>query len=122
MIQEKVDLGSLEEDNSERKSSEAKPRAESTEDLEEVKGDWFYYCLCELFLLSLYNIVHYSTHNFTHSEKPWFIDQDVIRLVKEKLKSMPCQNHGFVLDGFPETIQQANDLFSSNGQFLNEQY
>ena len=117
-IQEKVDLGSLEEDGSGRKSQEAKSRTESTEELEEVKGDWFCYCLRELFLSSLYNEVHYSIHNFTHSEKSWFIDQDVIRLVKEKLKSMPCQNQGFVLDGFPETIQQAKDLFSSNGQFL----
>ncbi|KAM6201573.1 adenylate kinase 7 [Rhynchocyon petersi] len=39
-------------------------------------------------------------------------DQYVIRFVKEKLKSMPCRNQGYVLDGFPETYDQAKDLFS----------
>ena len=32
--------------------------------------------------------------------------------VKEKLKSMPCQNQGFVLDGFPKTYEEAQLLFA----------
>ena len=40
-------------------------------------------------------------------------DQYVIRFFREKLHSMPCQNQGFVLDGFPKTHQQAKDLFAS---------
>ncbi|XP_059158597.1 adenylate kinase 7-like [Physella acuta] len=40
-------------------------------------------------------------------------DQFVIRFLKDKLKSMPCQNQGFVLDGFPKTIAQAKELFSN---------
>ncbi|MBN3323552.1 KAD7 kinase, partial [Atractosteus spatula] len=38
-------------------------------------------------------------------------DQYVIRLMKDKLKSKPCQNQGFVLDGFPKTYEQAKELF-----------
>ncbi|XP_010086404.1 PREDICTED: adenylate kinase 7, partial [Pterocles gutturalis] len=38
-------------------------------------------------------------------------DQYVVKLVKDKLKSMPCRNQGYVLDGFPETYKQATDLF-----------
>ncbi|XP_035301379.1 adenylate kinase 7 isoform X2 [Cricetulus griseus] len=39
-------------------------------------------------------------------------DQYVIRFVKEKLKSMPCKNQGYILDGFPKTYDQAKDLFN----------
>jgi len=41
-------------------------------------------------------------------------DQYVIRFFKEKLHSKPCQNQGFILDGFPKVIQQARDLFAAN--------
>ncbi|NWU62194.1 KAD7 kinase, partial [Pterocles burchelli] len=41
-------------------------------------------------------------------------DQYVVKLVKDKLKSMPCRNQGYVLDGFPETYKQATDLFNCN--------
>ncbi|KAM3595305.1 uncharacterized protein V6R79_021359 [Siganus canaliculatus] len=34
-----------------------------------------------------------------------------IKLLKEKLLSNPCRNQGFVLDGFPETQEQALELF-----------
>ncbi|XP_061854110.1 adenylate kinase 7 isoform X3 [Colius striatus] len=40
-------------------------------------------------------------------------DQYVVKFVKDKLKSMPCRNQGYVLDGFPETYDQAEDLFHS---------
>ncbi|CAM5151899.1 unnamed protein product [Natator depressus] len=39
-------------------------------------------------------------------------DQYVIRFMKEKLKSMPCKNQGYILDGFPKTYDQAKDLFN----------
>ncbi|KFV45210.1 Adenylate kinase 7, partial [Gavia stellata] len=39
-------------------------------------------------------------------------DQYVVKFVKDKLKSMPCRNQGYVLDGFPETYDQAKDLFN----------
>ncbi|KFW09825.1 Adenylate kinase 7, partial [Fulmarus glacialis] len=39
-------------------------------------------------------------------------DQYVVEFVKDKLKSMPCRNQGYVLDGFPETYEQAKDLFN----------
>ncbi|NXL64539.1 KAD7 kinase, partial [Chordeiles acutipennis] len=41
-------------------------------------------------------------------------DEHVVKLVKDKLKSMPCRNQGYVLDGFPETYDQAKDLFNCN--------
>ncbi|XP_032866363.2 adenylate kinase 7 isoform X2 [Tyto alba] len=39
-------------------------------------------------------------------------DEYVVKFVKDKLKSMPCRNQGYVLDGFPETYDQAKDLFN----------
>ncbi|XP_023575433.1 adenylate kinase 7 isoform X2 [Octodon degus] len=39
-------------------------------------------------------------------------DQYIIRFMKEKLRSMPCRNQGYILDGFPKTYDQAKDLFS----------
>ncbi|NXX34118.1 KAD7 kinase, partial [Nicator chloris] len=38
-------------------------------------------------------------------------DEYVIKIVKGKLMSMPCRNQGYVLDGFPETYEQAMELF-----------
>ena len=38
--------------------------------------------------------------------------QHVIDFYKAKLKSMPCQNQGFVLDGFPKTEEEAKELFA----------
>ncbi|KAK3537897.1 hypothetical protein QTP70_022441 [Hemibagrus guttatus] len=38
-------------------------------------------------------------------------DLYVIRILKEKLKTKPCGNQGFVLDGFPKTYEQAKELF-----------
>lgn len=40
-------------------------------------------------------------------------DQYVIRFFREKLLSKPCQNQGFILDGFPKTLEQAKELFAS---------
>ncbi|XP_006839574.1 PREDICTED: adenylate kinase 7 [Chrysochloris asiatica] len=41
-------------------------------------------------------------------------DQYIIRFMKEKLKSMPCRNQGYILDGYPKTYDQAKDLFSQD--------
>ena len=38
--------------------------------------------------------------------------EHIVSFVKEKLKSMPCQNQGFVLDGFPKTYEEAQLLFA----------
>lgn len=40
-------------------------------------------------------------------------DQYIIQFFTEKLMSMPCQNQGFVLDGFPKTYDQAKELFGN---------
>lgn len=39
-------------------------------------------------------------------------DEYVIQMFRDKLKSKPCQNQGFILDGFPKTIEQAKELFT----------
>ena len=39
-------------------------------------------------------------------------DQFIIRFFREKLHSMPCQNQGFVLDGYPKQLEQAKELFA----------
>ncbi|KAL3873983.1 hypothetical protein ACJMK2_037057 [Sinanodonta woodiana] len=38
-------------------------------------------------------------------------DQYIISFFREKLRSIMCQNQGFILDGFPKTIEQAKELF-----------
>lgn len=38
-------------------------------------------------------------------------DAIIIKFFKEKLMSKPCQNQGFILDGFPKTNEQAKTLF-----------
>ncbi|ELW47209.1 Adenylate kinase 7 [Tupaia chinensis] len=43
-------------------------------------------------------------------------DQYIIRFIKEKLKSMPCRNQGYILDGFPKTYDQAKDLFNQEDE------
>ncbi|KAK3753134.1 hypothetical protein RRG08_024412 [Elysia crispata] len=40
-------------------------------------------------------------------------DQFIIRFLRDRLKAMPCQNQGFILDGYPKTIAQAKDLFAN---------
>ncbi|CAH1792741.1 unnamed protein product [Owenia fusiformis] len=40
-------------------------------------------------------------------------DQYIIRFFRDKLHSMPCQNQGFILDGFPKTLEQAKELFAA---------
>ncbi|NWR46888.1 KAD7 kinase, partial [Regulus satrapa] len=40
-------------------------------------------------------------------------DEYLIQILKDKLMSMPCRNQGYVLDGFPETYEQATDLFKA---------
>jgi len=39
-------------------------------------------------------------------------DQLLTRLFRDRLHSKPCQNQGFILDGYPKTIDQAKELFS----------
>jgi adenylate kinase family enzyme len=39
-------------------------------------------------------------------------NQYIIRFFKQRLLSKPCQNQGFILDGFPKTEDQAKELFA----------
>lgn len=38
-------------------------------------------------------------------------DEYVVRLMKQHLIRNVCQNQGYVLDGYPKTLQQAKELF-----------
>ncbi|XP_062406783.1 adenylate kinase 7-like [Sardina pilchardus] len=50
--------------------------------------------------------------NDTDTTKPPELDEQTRHgLVKERLNSMPCRNHGLVLDGFPDTYTEAKDFF-----------
>ncbi|NXD10164.1 KAD7 kinase, partial [Nothocercus nigrocapillus] len=51
--------------------------------------------------------------NRKHQVIKWDLEgQYVIKFTKDKLKTMPCRNQGYVLDGFPETYDQAKELFN----------
>ena len=41
-----------------------------------------------------------------------YSEQYILQFYKSKLLSMPCQNQGFILDGFPKTYEQAKQLFA----------
>ncbi|NXX66503.1 KAD7 kinase, partial [Spizella passerina] len=38
-------------------------------------------------------------------------DEYILKIMKDKLMSMPCRNQGYVLDGFPEIYEEAMELF-----------
>ncbi len=38
-------------------------------------------------------------------------DEILTQIFKIKLMSPPCQNQGYVLDGYPKTLEQAQSLF-----------
>jgi len=39
-------------------------------------------------------------------------DELIIKFYKTKLHSVSCQNQGFILDGYPKTLEQAKELFA----------
>ncbi|KAI9097017.1 hypothetical protein DFS34DRAFT_650383 [Phlyctochytrium arcticum] len=38
-------------------------------------------------------------------------DEHVLNFVRDRLRSMPCRNQGYVLDGFPATTEEARELY-----------
>lgn len=46
----------------------------------------------------------------------------LLRLYRYRLLTNQCQNQGFILDGFPNTGDQARLLFMSGGDDLEELY
>jgi len=49
-------------------------------------------------------------------------DQLVIKFLREKLLSKPCQNQGFIIDGFPKTLEHAKELFAGELNKLVKMY
>ncbi len=39
-------------------------------------------------------------------------DQHIIKFFRDKLLSKPCQNQGFILDGYPKTMEQTKELLA----------
>lgn len=40
-----------------------------------------------------------------------YLPSQIINYVKEKLRSMPCRNQGYILDGFPGLLDEATELY-----------
>lgn len=49
-----------------------------------------------------------------------YSDQYLLDFYKKKLNSMPCQNQGFILDGFPKTYEMAKQLFARKYSYYTE--
>ena len=47
-----------------------------------------------------------------------FPESKIMEFVKKRLSSMPCQNQGYVLDGIPTKLADANEIFARK-QFNN---
>lgn len=45
-------------------------------------------------------------------------EHQLFEILQEKLNSNPCKNQGFVLDGFPDTYDQAKSIFSGKIVFF----
>ncbi|CAF3511735.1 unnamed protein product [Rotaria socialis] len=43
-------------------------------------------------------------------------DEILTQIFKTKLMSPPCQNQGYILDGYPKTFEQAQSLFGASGE------
>ncbi|KAJ3295038.1 Adenylate kinase 7 [Borealophlyctis nickersoniae] len=43
-------------------------------------------------------------------------DEHVIHFLRDKLRSMPCRNQGYVLDGYPNTVDEAKEVFKSDNE------
>jgi len=43
-------------------------------------------------------------------------DEILTQIFKIKLLSPPCQNQGYVLDGYPKTLEQAQSLFGGKNE------
>ena len=59
-------------------------------------------------------IVLHATHLCVHVSmySGRYSAQHIIKFYKQKLMSLPCQNQGFILDGFPKTEDEAKELFA----------
>ncbi|XP_050295556.1 adenylate kinase 7-like isoform X2 [Anthonomus grandis grandis] len=56
----------------------------------------------------------------TNSPNNKLPDEYVVRLMRLFLAKDRCQSHGYVLDGFPKTIQQAKELFGQAAEVTKE--
>ncbi|XP_067847164.1 adenylate kinase 7 [Heptranchias perlo] len=85
---------------------ELKTMQADVEESEEDEGD-------EVGTRDAQELLDHVRENMDQSNVGRLDDSYVVRFMKEKLSSMPCQNQGFVLDGFPKTYSQTKDLFTA---------
>lgn len=45
-------------------------------------------------------------------------DYLIVPILQDKLNSKPCTNQGFVLEGFPETYEQAKSVFGTSSKMI----
>ncbi|KAJ3067270.1 Adenylate kinase 7 [Podochytrium sp. JEL0797] len=50
----------------------------------------------------------------TRANNGKYPDEYVVNFLKDKLRSMPCRNQGYILDGYPGTIDEAANIFKPN--------
>jgi adenylate kinase len=61
-----------------------------------------------------------QVHDHSKDGKP---SEDIVTsIIKKKLQSWPCQNQGYVLDGYPANVIQAELLFLSGMCYLCYEY
>uniref|UniRef100_A0A672I4C8 Adenylate kinase 7b n=1 Tax=Salarias fasciatus TaxID=181472 RepID=A0A672I4C8_SALFA len=58
---------------------------------------------------------HETLSSLKHTDQNEGVLDDQLKMLNEKLQSNPCRNQGFVLDGFPETYEQAKEFFYEDG-------
>jgi hypothetical protein len=46
-------------------------------------------------------------------------EENVISFLRQQLKSSPCRNQGYVLDGYPKRAEEASPLFKCGWHFFN---
>ena len=66
-----------------------------------------YVCLCKQQVIGNLPV---SLNCMFGSPSGRYSDQFIMDFYSKELNSKPCQNQGFVLDGFPKTYEQAKQL------------
>eukprot|EP01135_Chromosphaera_perkinsii_P001293 Nk52_evm20s164 gene=Nk52_evmTU20s164 len=43
-------------------------------------------------------------------------EEHVIQFIRDRLLTMPCQNQGYILDGYPKTVEQTTEFFRASNE------
>lgn len=53
---------------------------------------------------------------YTKTNNGKYPDEHIVNFLRDKLRSMPCRNQGYILNGFPNNMDEATLLFKSSGE------